>query len=34
MQQLDPVVAIANLLTATLVGGMIAHRLIQPIILG
>jgi len=34
MQQLDPVVTIAILLAAALVGGMIAHRLRQPIILG
>jgi len=34
MQQQDPVVAIAILLAAALVGGMIAHRLKQPIILG
>jgi len=34
MQQLDPVVTIAILLAAALVGGMIAHRLKQPIILG
>jgi len=34
MQQLNPVVIIAILLAAALVGGMIAHRLRQPIILG
>ena len=34
MHQLDPVVTIAILLAAALVGGMIAHRLRQPIILG
>jgi CPA2 family monovalent cation:H+ antiporter-2 len=34
MNQQDPVVAIAILLVAALVGGMIAHRLKQPIILG
>ena len=34
MNQQDPVVAIAILLAAALVGGMIAHRLKQPIILG
>lgn len=34
MHQQDPVVAIAILLAAALVGGMIAHRLKQPIILG
>jgi len=34
MNQLDPVVTIAILLGAALVGGMIAHRLRQPIILG
>ena len=34
MQQLDPVVTIAILLAAALVGGMIAHRLRQPVILG
>ncbi len=34
MYQLDPVVTIAILLAAALVGGMIAHRLRQPIILG
>ena len=34
MQQLDPFVTIAVLLAAALVGGMIAHRLRQPIILG
>jgi len=34
MNQLDPVVTIAILLAAALVGGMIAHRLRQPIILG
>ncbi|HEY90322.1 MAG TPA: sodium:proton exchanger [Dehalococcoidia bacterium] len=34
MNQSDPVVTIAILLAAALVGGMIAHRLRQPIILG
>lgn len=34
MPQLDPVVTIAILLAAALVGGMIAHRLRQPVILG
>jgi CPA2 family monovalent cation:H+ antiporter-2 len=34
MQQLDPIVSIAILLAAALVGGMIAHRLRQPVILG
>ena len=34
MPQLDPVVSIAILLGAALVGGMIAHRLRQPVILG
>jgi len=34
MTQLDPLVTIAILLAAALVGGMIAHRLRQPIILG
>ncbi|MFC1995453.1 cation:proton antiporter [Chloroflexota bacterium] len=34
MDQLDPVVTIAILLAAALVGGMIAHRLRQPVILG
>ena len=34
MQQLDPVVTMVILLAAALVGGMIAHRLRQPIILG
>ena len=34
MQQLDPVIGIAILLSAALVGGMIAHRLRQPVILG
>ena len=34
MYQQDPVVAIAILLAAALIGGMIAHRLKQPIILG
>jgi CPA2 family monovalent cation:H+ antiporter-2 len=34
MNQLDPLVTIAILLAAALVGGMIAHRLRQPIILG
>ena len=32
--QLDPVVSIAILLGAALIGGMIAHRLRQPVILG
>jgi len=34
MHQLDPVIGIAILLAAALVGGMIAHRLRQPVILG
>jgi CPA2 family monovalent cation:H+ antiporter-2 len=34
MSQLDPVFSIAILLGAALVGGMIAHRLRQPVILG
>ncbi len=34
MYQLDPVITIAILLAAALVGGMVAHRLRQPIILG
>jgi len=34
MPQLDPVIGIAILLGAALVGGMIAHRLRQPVILG
>ncbi|MFC1951524.1 cation:proton antiporter [Chloroflexota bacterium] len=34
MNPLDPVVIIAILLAAALVGGMVAHRLRQPIILG
>ena len=34
MNYLDPVVSIAILLAAALVGGMIAHRLRQPVILG
>ena len=34
MPQLDPVVTIATLLATALVGGMIAHRLRQPVILG
>jgi CPA2 family monovalent cation:H+ antiporter-2 len=34
MNQLDPVVTISILLATALVGGMIAHRLRQPIILG
>jgi len=34
MSYLDPVVSIAILLAAALVGGMIAHRLRQPVILG
>ncbi|MFC1993205.1 cation:proton antiporter [Chloroflexota bacterium] len=34
MNQLEPVVTIAFLLAAALVGGMIAHRLRQPVILG
>jgi len=34
MHQLDPVISIAILLAAALVGGMIAHRLRQPVILG
>ncbi|MFC2070792.1 cation:proton antiporter [Chloroflexota bacterium] len=34
MQQLDPIVSVVILLAVALVGGMIAHRLRQPIILG
>ena len=34
MHQLDPIISIAILLAAALVGGMIAHRLRQPVILG
>ncbi len=34
MEQLDPFVGIAVLLVAALVGGMIAHRLRQPVVLG
>jgi CPA2 family monovalent cation:H+ antiporter-2 len=34
MPQLDPVISIAILLGAALLGGMIAHRLRQPVILG
>jgi len=34
MDQINPVVSIAILLAAALVGGMIAHRLRQPVILG
>jgi len=34
MYQLEPIVTIAVLLAAALVGGMIAHRLRQPVILG
>jgi len=34
MQQLDPLVTLVILLAAALVGGMIAHRLRQPVILG
>ncbi|MFC1974356.1 cation:proton antiporter, partial [Chloroflexota bacterium] len=34
MHQLDPIITIAIMLAAALVGGMIAHRLKQPIILG
>ena len=34
MHQSDPVISIAVLLTAALVGGMVAHRLRQPVILG
>ncbi len=34
MQQSDPMVTIAVLLAAALVGGMVAHRLRQPVILG
>ena len=34
MQQTDPFVALAVLLAAALVGGMIAHRMRQPVILG
>src|SRR3989304_9096304 len=34
MNQSNPVIGIAILLAAALVGGMIAHRLKQPVILG
>ena len=34
MHQTDPVISLAILLAAALVGGMIAHRLRQPVILG
>ena len=34
MYQLDPLISIAILLAAALVGGMIAHRMRQPVILG
>lgn len=34
MNEHDPLIAIAILLVAALVGGMIAHRLKQPILLG
>src|SRR3990172_821521 len=34
MNQMNPVISIAILLAAALVGGMIAHRLRQPVILG
>ena len=34
MQQSEPVIGLAILLAAALVGGMIAHRLRQPVILG
>ena len=34
MSQADPVISIAVLLAAALAGGMIAHRLKQPVILG
>ena len=34
MEQIDPIISISILLTAALVGGMIAHRLKQPVILG
>jgi len=34
MHQLDPVISIGILLAAALVGGMVAHRLRQPVILG
>ena len=34
MDQTNPVIGIAILLAAALVGGMIAHRLKQPVILG
>lgn len=34
MPQTDPVISLAILLAAALVGGMIAHRLRQPVILG
>jgi len=34
MENMDPFVSIAVLLTAALVGGMVAHRLRQPVVLG
>ena len=34
MEHFDPVISIAILLAAALVGGMVAHRLRQPVILG
>jgi len=34
MQQTDPFIALAVLIAAALVGGMIAHRMRQPVILG
>ena len=34
MQQSDPFVAIAILLAAALLGGLLAHRLRQPVVLG
>ena len=34
MHETDPVIGLAILLAAALVGGMIAHRLKQPVILG
>ena len=34
MQQTDPFAALAILLAAALVGGLIAHRMRQPLILG
>ena len=34
MDQTNPVIGVAILLAAALVGGMVAHRLKQPVILG